>query len=131
MVQIRHLCGILSSEMLERELEPLREKVHTVTLLADSVKSQYPSERTNVEGRQKEIESMWVRCQAQAAERSRLESAVGHQIFGNSSAQLQDWVQKVREQVSSDVTAKDVATAEALLKDHQELHDDIKAHDDE
>ncbi|XP_045506256.1 spectrin beta chain, non-erythrocytic 1 [Colias croceus] len=117
---------------LERELEPLREKVHTVTLLADSVKSQYPSERANVEGRQKEIESMWVRCQAQAAERrSRLESAVGHQIFGNSSAQLQDWVQKVREQVSSDVTAKDVATAEALLKDHQELHDDIKAHDDE
>ncbi|XP_038220979.1 spectrin beta chain, non-erythrocytic 5-like [Zerene cesonia] len=117
---------------LERELEPLREKVHTVTLLADSVKSQYPSERANVEGRQKEIESMWVRCQAQAADRrSRLESAVGHQIFGNSSAQLQDWVQKVREQVSSDVTAKDVATAEALLKDHQELQDDIKAHDDE
>ncbi|XP_045489789.1 spectrin beta chain, non-erythrocytic 1 isoform X1 [Pieris rapae] len=117
---------------LERELEPLREKVHTVTLLADSVKSQYPTERTNVEGRQKEIESMWVRCHAQAAERrSRLESAVGHQIFGNSSAQLQDWVEKVREQVASDVTAKDVATAEALVKHHQELQDDIKAHDDE
>ncbi|VVD03116.1 unnamed protein product [Leptidea sinapis] len=40
---------------------------------------------------------MWIRCQQQAAERrSRLESAVGHQIFSTSSAQLQDWLQ-VRE----------------------------------
>lgn len=117
---------------LERELEPLREKVTTIGLLADSVKSQYPSERANVEGRQREIQQMWERCQAQAAERrSRLESAVGHQIFGTSSAQLQDWAQKVREQLSQEASAKDVATAEALHKQHQELMDDIKAHDDE
>ncbi|XP_075989206.1 spectrin beta chain, non-erythrocytic 5 kst [Anticarsia gemmatalis] len=117
---------------LERELEPLREKVHTIGLLADSVKSQYPSERANVEGRQVEIRRMWERCQAQAAERrARLESAVGHQIFGSSSKLLQDWAQKVREQLSQEATAKDVATAEALHKQHQELMDDIKAHDDE
>ncbi|XP_069363525.1 spectrin beta chain, non-erythrocytic 5 isoform X3 [Maniola hyperantus] len=126
---------------LERELEPLREKVNTVTLLADSVlkwlqmngvKSQYPTERANVEGRQKQLEAAWGRCRAQAAERrARLESAVGHQVFANGARQLQDWIQKVREQVSSDVHAKDVATAEALVKQHQELHDDIKAHDDE
>ncbi|XP_045781545.1 spectrin beta chain, non-erythrocytic 2 [Maniola jurtina] len=117
---------------LERELEPLREKVNTVTLLADSVKSQYPTERANVEGRQKQLEAAWGRCRAQAAERRvRLESAVGHQVFANGARQLQDWIQKVREQVSSNVQAKDVATAEALVKQHQELHDDIKAHDDE
>ncbi|CAK1587955.1 unnamed protein product [Parnassius mnemosyne] len=117
---------------LERELEPLRDKVNTVALLADSVKSQYPSERGNVESRQQQIEKAWQRCQAQAAERrSRLESAVGHQVFGSSSAQLQDWLQKVREQLSQEVSAKDVATAEALHKQHQELRDDIKAHDDE
>lgn len=40
-------------------------------------------------------------------------------------------LQKVREQLSQEVTAKDVATAEALYKQHQELRDDIKAHDDE
>ncbi|KAF9806792.1 hypothetical protein SFRURICE_009479 [Spodoptera frugiperda] len=99
---------------LERELEP------------------YPNERGNVEGRQKEIQQMWERCQAQAAERrSRLESAVGHQIFGNSSATLTHWMQKVREQLAQEASAKDVATAEALHKQHQELMDDIKAHDDE
>ncbi|XP_050676650.1 spectrin beta chain, non-erythrocytic 5 isoform X3 [Leptidea sinapis] len=117
---------------LERELQPLQDKVQAVTALADDVKSQYPSEKANVEARQREIESMWIRCQQQAAERrSRLESAVGHQIFSTSSAQLQDWLQKIHEQVSAEVTAKDVATAEALLKQHQELKDDIDAHDDE
>ncbi|KAF9407356.1 hypothetical protein HW555_012597, partial [Spodoptera exigua] len=100
---------------LERELEPVREKVNTISLLADSVKSQYPNERGNVEGRQKEIQQMWERCQAQAAERrSRLESAVGHQIFGNSSATLTHWMQKVREQLAQESSAKDVATAEAF-----------------
>ncbi|XP_039761830.1 spectrin beta chain, non-erythrocytic 5 isoform X2 [Pararge aegeria] len=117
---------------LERELEPLREKVNTVTLLADSVKSQYPTERANVEGRQKQLEAAWGRCRAQAAERrARLESAVGHQVFANGARQLQDWMQKVREQVASEVHAKDVATAAELVKQHQELHDDIKAHEDE
>ncbi|XP_046975216.1 spectrin beta chain, non-erythrocytic 5 isoform X2 [Vanessa cardui] len=117
---------------LERELEPLRDKVHTVTLLADDVKSQYPAERANVEGRQQQLEQAWGRCRARAAERrERLESAVGHQVFENGAKQLHDWIQKVREQVSQEVCAKDVATAEALLKQHQELHDDIRAHDDE
>uniref|UniRef100_A0A2A4K9M3 PH domain-containing protein n=1 Tax=Heliothis virescens TaxID=7102 RepID=A0A2A4K9M3_HELVI len=117
---------------LERELEPVREKVNTISLLADSVKSQYPNERGNVEGRQKEIQQMWERCQAQAADRrSRLESAVGLQIFARSSATLTHWMQKVREQLAQEASAKDVATAEALHKQHHELMDDIKAHDDE
>ncbi|RVE46092.1 hypothetical protein evm_009256 [Chilo suppressalis] len=117
---------------LERELEPLRDKVHTLTLLADDVKNQYPSERANVESRQRQISAMWERCRAQAAERrARLESAVGHQIFGNSTAMLQDWLQKVQEQLQAESSAKDVATAEGLQKQHQELYDDIKAHDDE
>ncbi|XP_063371372.1 spectrin beta chain [Cydia amplana] len=117
---------------LERELEPLREKVHTVSLLADDVKSQYPSERANVEARQREIHGVWERCRAAAAERrARLESAVGHQIFGRSAAMLDDWIQKVHEQLAQEATAKDVATAELLLKEHRELKDDIKTHDDE
>ncbi|XP_037875798.1 spectrin alpha chain, non-erythrocytic 1 isoform X1 [Bombyx mori] len=117
---------------LERDLQPLRDKVATVSLLADSVKSQYPSERANVEARQRELQRVWERCRQQADERrDRLESAVGHQIFGNSSAQLQGWLQKTREQLAQEATAKDVATAEALHDQHKELLDDIKTHDDE
>lgn len=37
----------------------------------------------------------------------------------------------VKEALNSDDTARDVATAESLLKNHQELGEDIKAHSDE
>lgn len=58
------------------------------------MKSQYPTERANVEERQKQLEAAWQRCRAQAAERrARLESAVGHQVFANGARQLQDWIQ--------------------------------------
>lgn len=64
------------------------------SIVCYSVKSQYPNEKANVESRQQEIRQMWQRCEAQAAERrSLLQSAVGHQIFANSSAQLVDWLQ--------------------------------------
>jgi spectrin beta len=74
---------------LEHELEPLEDKVSQVNLLANSVKSSYPNERTNVNVRQKEVQDLWGKVKAKALERrSRLEDAVGHQIFMNSSKNL-------------------------------------------
>ncbi|XP_048485825.1 spectrin beta chain, non-erythrocytic 5 [Plutella xylostella] len=117
---------------LERELEPLRDKVTTVTLLADNVKSQYPSETSSVEQRLSAISAMWARCQQEAEQRRRrLESASGHQIFCRSDATLQAWIKQTREQMSHEASAKDVATAEALRKEHQETRDDIDTHKDE
>jgi len=40
-------------------------------------------------------------------------------------------VSSVKEALNTDETARDVATAENLLKKHQELGDDIEAHNDE
>jgi spectrin beta len=74
---------------LERELAPVEEKVNRVNLLADSVKSSYPNERSNVNERQKEVQDLWGEVKTKALERrSRLEDAVGHQIFMNSSKNL-------------------------------------------
>jgi spectrin beta len=74
---------------LERELAPVEEKVNRVNLLANSVKLSYPNERANVNMRQKEVQDMWEKVKAKALERrSRLEDAVGHQIFMNSSMNL-------------------------------------------
>ena len=76
-------------EHLERELAPVEEKVNRVNLLANSVKSSYPNEQTNVNIRQKEVQDLWGKVTAKALERrSRLEDAVGHQIFMNSSKNL-------------------------------------------
>ncbi|XP_066999614.1 spectrin beta chain, non-erythrocytic 5 isoform X3 [Anabrus simplex] len=119
-------------QQLERELAPVEEKVNRVNLLANSVKSSYPNERSNVNARQKEIQDLWERVKAKAIERrSRLEDAVGQQIFMNSSKNLLNWVADVKEALNADESARDVATAENLLKKHQELGDDIKAHEDE
>ena len=41
------------------------------------------------------------------------------------------WMASVKEALNADESARDVATAENLLKKHQELDDDINAHEDE
>ena len=41
------------------------------------------------------------------------------------------WVADVKEQLNAGEAARDVATAEALLKNHQDLCDDIRTHQDE
>lgn len=117
---------------LERELAPLEEKVNRVNLLGNSVKNSYPSERDNVTQQQQKIQDMWHKVQDKALERrSRLEDAVGRQIFMNTAKSLILWIDGVKDQLNTEETARDVATAENLLKKHNELGDDIKSHDDE
>lgn len=117
---------------LERELAPVEEKVNRVNLLANSVKSSYPNERTNVNTRQNEIKELWDKVINKAKDkRSRLEDAVGQQVFTNSSNNLFAWADSVKEALSADDFVRDIATAEALQKKHSELDDDIRAHEDE
>jgi spectrin beta len=74
---------------LQHELASVEEKVDRVNLLAESVKSLCPNEQTNVNIRQKEVQDLWGKVTAKALERhSRLEDAVSHQIFMNSSKNL-------------------------------------------
>lgn len=97
-----------------------------------SVQAAHPHEKPNVLERQKQIKDLWQQVKDSARDRRlRLEDAVGQQIFMNSSKNLLNWASTVREQLAQDVNAKDVATAEKLKKNHQELGDDIRAHEDE
>lgn len=117
---------------LERELEPLKEKITRVDLLGNSVKNSYPTEKDNVAQSQRDIRDMWKKVQAKALDRrSRLENAVGEQIFTNSAKNLLAWVDGVKNQLNADETARDVETASNLLKNHNDLADEIKTQDDE
>ncbi|XP_022241663.1 spectrin beta chain, non-erythrocytic 1-like [Limulus polyphemus] len=117
---------------LERELAPVEEKFNRVNLLADSVKASYPSERSNITLRQKEMQSIWDRVKAKAAERkARLDESMGRQIFNNSAMSLLSWVSNVKQSLNSDEPARDVTTAENLLKDHEDLGNEIRTHEDE
>lgn len=117
---------------LERELAPVEEKVKRVNLLANSVQSAYPHEKPNVIKRQNEIKDLWKQVTNKAIERrSRLENLVGQQIFINSSVALLNWISYVKNQLNADNTVRDVQTAEQLIKNHDDLLEDIKAHDEE
>lgn len=117
---------------LERELAPVEEKVNKVNNLAISVQQAYPTERQNVAKKQKEIENRWQEVKQKALDRRvRLEAAVGQQIFTNSAKHLLGWVADVKEQLNADNMVRDVQTAEALLKNHDDLAQDIKAKEDE
>lgn len=117
---------------LERELEPLREKVSRVNLLGNSVKKSYPSETDNVAKSQQDIKDMWQKVQGKALERrSRLENAVGEQIFTNSAKSLLAWVGSVKDRLNADEKCTDVETANNLLKKHYELNEEIKTQDSE
>uniref|UniRef100_A0A1Y9H0U3 Spectrin beta chain n=2 Tax=Anopheles dirus TaxID=7168 RepID=A0A1Y9H0U3_9DIPT len=119
-------------ENLERELAPVKEKVSRVNLLGNTVKNSYPSERDNVSEKQREIQNLWQKVQEKAKERrSRLENAVGQQIFNNSTKALLSWISECNNQLTAEETARDVETAEKLLKKHKDLGEDINAHDDE
>lgn len=117
---------------LERELAPVEEKVNKVNNLANSVQQAYPNERYNVINKQQEIDKLWQRVKEKAVgRRFRLEEAVGQQIFANSAKHLLAWVADVKDKLNADNIVRDVQTAEILLKNHDDLAQDIKAKDDE
>ncbi|XP_012530663.2 spectrin alpha chain isoform X3 [Monomorium pharaonis] len=117
---------------LERELAPVEEKVRKVNLLGNSVKNSYPHECNNVNVRQNEIKDLWNKVQTKAKERrSRLEDAVGQQIFMNSSKNLINWATDVQETMKAEEPVRDVATAEILKKQHMELGEEIRTKEDE
>uniref|UniRef100_A0A1I8NPX4 Spectrin beta chain, non-erythrocytic 5 n=2 Tax=Stomoxys calcitrans TaxID=35570 RepID=A0A1I8NPX4_STOCA len=117
---------------MERELAPIEDKVNRVNYLGNSVKNSYPAERDNVTARQQEVQDMWGQVHNKSSElRARIESAVGTQIFNNSAKTLLAWIESVKDQLNSDEPARDVETANKLLKQHNDLGDDIKAHDNE
>lgn len=103
-----------------------------MNLLANSVKSSYPHELNNVNARQNEIKELWNQVQTKAKERrSRLEDAVGQQIFMNSSKNLINWAADMQETMKVEEPVRDVATAEQLRKHHMELGEDIRTQEDE
>lgn len=103
-----------------------------MNLLANSVKNSYPHECNNVNTRQTEIKDLWNKVQTKAKERrSRLEDAVGQQIFMNSSKNLINWATDIQETIKVEESVRDVATAEQLKKQHMELGEEIRTKEDE
>jgi spectrin beta len=106
-------------------LAPVEEKFNKVNMLADSVKSSYPSEKAHVLQRQNELGEIWEKVKDKANERrAKLDESLGLQVLKNSANDLLNWIRNdVKQALNSDDInlAKDVATVELLLKKHEDL----------
>ncbi|XP_022090941.1 spectrin beta chain, non-erythrocytic 5-like isoform X2 [Acanthaster planci] len=118
-------------ENLERELAPVSEKLRKLNLLAKAVKSSYPNEGDHIDQRQAKIRDLWDTLEAKAAERkAQLEQSRDISRFHNETKELTVWCNEVRGLLLDTELARDVVGSENLLKQHQDLLEDVRGHDD-
>ncbi|BFZ07506.1 hypothetical protein BsWGS_10543 [Bradybaena similaris] len=114
---------------MERELVPMEEKMNRMNFLADSVRSSYPDEAGYVNHRQKDLQGEWADLKDQArARKDNLSDAHNQQRFNDNAKDLLLWTNGVKRTLASAEMPHDIKSAEAMLKTHDEVLDDIKAH---
>jgi spectrin beta len=119
-------------ENLERELQPIEERVERCRLLANDVLTAYPSERKNVSTERDKFEKLFEKLKQKAVEKkNRLETAVGREIYNKSAAGLMNFLESCSLSLKQEITSKDVNTAETDLKSHADLGEEIRAREDE
>ncbi|XP_067682927.1 spectrin beta chain, non-erythrocytic 5-like isoform X3 [Haliotis asinina] len=116
---------------VERELVPMEEKMKRMNYLGDSVKSSYPDESGYVDQRQQELEKLWKGLKSKADKRKgQLSEAQNQQKFGEDAKDILSWAGSMRARLASAEMPHDIQSAERMLKEHEEVGDDIKAHKD-
>ncbi|KAI8480573.1 Spectrin beta chain, non-erythrocytic 5 [Branchiostoma belcheri] len=116
---------------LERELGPVEDKISKLQLLATAVKTAHPSENAPIALKEERILNMWQQLKDKASLRkAQLAQSHDTQKFQEENKDLMSWLSSVKEQLKSEELARDVLHAEELIKQHQELKDDIAAHQD-
>ncbi|XP_041352702.1 spectrin beta chain, non-erythrocytic 5-like isoform X2 [Gigantopelta aegis] len=115
----------------ERELVPMEEKMKRMKYLADSVRNGYPTEVGYVDQRQGELDKHWKALQDKAnARKNQLKDAQNQQQFGDEAKDLLTWAGSLRARLMSAELPHDIQSAEQMLKEHDDLGTDIKAHKD-
>ncbi|XP_069119024.1 LOW QUALITY PROTEIN: spectrin beta chain-like [Argopecten irradians] len=114
---------------LERELVPVEEKMNRMNYLADSVRASYPDEREYVDQRQTELQNMWDNLKRKAdSKKDKLGDSQERQQFNEDANDLMAWSSTMKSKLATNEMPRDVQMAEAMIKDHDELADDIEAH---
>ncbi|KXJ20343.1 Spectrin alpha chain, non-erythrocytic 1 [Exaiptasia diaphana] len=117
-------------DVLERDLAALEEKVRQLNIEAARLTSTHPSKSHDIESKRYELEEAWANLKDQAAARKgKLLDSYDYQRFLNEYRDLISWINGIKQLVSSDELAKDVASAEALIDRHQEYRAEIDARD--
>ncbi|KAK5857872.1 hypothetical protein PBY51_011085 [Eleginops maclovinus] len=105
-----------------RDIQTLEAKIAYLKSVAKMKQDCSPEESAAIAEEVRGLEVLLNQLKRQAADRQRqLEEARRLQSFQRESKELQHWAQSVQERLLHEETAADVASAVALLEQHQEL----------
>ncbi|XP_074853761.1 spectrin beta chain, non-erythrocytic 5 [Carettochelys insculpta] len=111
-----------------REVLVLERKIEYLKSVAKSIKDTNPAESRSIKEQVENMEKLLVTLKLQTKEReTALELAQSQQAFLQDSRRLLLWADGIREKLSSKEMGIDVASAEQLLKEHQDLLKEIRA----
>ncbi|XP_054684656.1 spectrin beta chain, non-erythrocytic 5 [Grus americana] len=138
MVQLRHLepgnspAGLESDKRklstVEREVLVIERKIEYLRSVAKSIKDTNPAESKAITEQVENMERLLAKFKLETQKkRDFLQRAQNQQSFLQDSRRLLLWAESIREKLSSEEMGVDVASAEQLLKEHQDLLKEIRS----
>ena len=118
-------------ENIERELLPIEEKLASIHSTSRELQALFPKEAVEINARQVEVASMQDKVKTKAVIRKKkLEDAFKMHSFNSEARELLEWVDEMKEKLTSEGMPSDVRTAEEMLLQNQELRTEITGHHD-
>ncbi|XP_044730361.1 spectrin alpha chain isoform X3 [Chrysoperla carnea] len=118
-------------EGVERDLAALEDKVSTLGAEADRLCGIHGDHSDQIQDKRNEIAAYWEKLTLKAKERKqKLDESYFLHRFLADYRDLVSWINDMKNIISADELAKDVAGAEALLERHQEHRGEIDARED-
>ncbi|NWS56399.1 SPTN5 protein, partial [Chunga burmeisteri] len=141
MVQLRDLetgnspAGLESEKRklstVEREVLVIERKIEYLRSVAKSIKDTNPAESRAITEQVENMERLLVKLKLEIQKkRDILQRAQNQQSFLQDSRRLLLWAEGIQEKLSSEEMGVDVASAEQLLKEHQDLLKEIRSQKD-
>ena len=117
---------------LERDLAAIRETVAQLEQQADRLKGTSPEMVDAIEDKRDQLDNGWKDLESKANDRrQRLEQQYRLMRFTADHRELSAWLNEIRNQMSAEDLATDVAGAEGLKKRHMELKAEMDAREDQ
>ncbi|NXF42508.1 SPTN5 protein, partial [Oceanites oceanicus] len=138
MVQLRDLepgnspAGLESDKRklstVEREVLVIERKIEYLRSVAKSIKDTNPAESRAITEQVENMERLLAKLKLETQKkRNILQRTQNQQSFLQDSRRLLLWAEGIREKLSSEEMGVDVASAEQLLKEHQDLLKEIRS----
>lgn len=115
-------------EGLQRDLVALEGKVRKLDETADRLMVSHPEQAEQTYQKQAEIKSEWLELNKKANVRDNsLKDSYELQKFLADAEDMKNWINSIKSKLQQEEPANDVATAEANLDRHQDLHTEMDA----